>query len=151
MPRGVNRVIILGNVGQDPEIRHTPSGDAVCKLSVATSEQWTDKQSGEKREATEWHRCILWRRLAEVAAEYVHKGDQIYLEGKITTRKWQGQDGQDRYTTEIKVSEMQLLGGKRDGRQSDGHQSPQDSHQHGSGGAFDDDVPFQAYMRGSIA
>lgn len=101
MARGVNTVILIGNVGQDPEIRHIPGGDMVCTLSVATSEQWQDKQTGETCEATEWHRCILWRRLAEIASEYVKKGSQIYIDGKLKTRKWQDKSGQDRYVTEI--------------------------------------------------
>lgn len=157
MARGVNKVILLGNVGQDPEVRHTPGGDMVCTLSVATSEQWTDKRSNEKREATEWHRCVVWRRLAEIVAEYVHKGDQLYLEGKLKTRKWQDQSGQDRYTTEIQVNELQLIGGKRNSDRSSGApHSPQDNagqhdHQNSGGSAYDDDVPFGPYMRGSIA
>lgn len=142
MARGVNTVILIGNVGQDPEIRHIPGGDMVCTLSVATSEQWKDKQTGETREATEWHRCILWRRLAEIASEYVKKGSQIYIEGKLKTRKWQDKSGQDRYTTEIQVNELQLLGGMPGGGQSRSQQQPTQHHDQNGQGSIDDEVPF---------
>ncbi|BCX87903.1 single-strand DNA-binding protein [Methylomarinovum tepidoasis] len=110
--RGVNKVILLGNLGADPETRYMPSGDAVTTLRVATSETWKDKQTGQQQERTEWHRVVLFGRLAEIAAEYLKKGRQVYIEGQLRTRKWQGQDGQDRYTTEIVAREMQLLGGR---------------------------------------
>lgn len=115
--KGVNKVVVLGNVGQDPEVRYSPSGMCFCNLSVATSESWKDKQTGERKERTEWHRVVLQGKLAEIAGEYVKKGSQVYFEGKLQTRKWQGQDGQDKYTTEIIVDSfsgvMQLLGGKQ--------------------------------------
>lgn len=115
--KGVNKVIVLGNVGQDPEVRYSPSGMCFCNLSVATSESWKDKQTGERKERAEWHRVVLQGKLAEIAGEYVKKGSQVYFEGKLQTRKWQGQDGQDKYTTEIIVDSfsgvMQLLGGKQ--------------------------------------
>ena len=109
MARGVNKVIIVGNCGQDPETRFMPSGGAVTNLSIATSESWKDKTSGEPQERTEWHRVVFFNRLAEIAGEYVKKGSKLYVEGSLRTRKWQGQDGQDRYTTEIVASEMQML------------------------------------------
>lgn len=112
MARGVNKVILVGNLGQDPEVRYTANGAAVANITIATSEQWTDKQSGQKQEKTEWHRVVLFGRLGEIAGEYLRKGSQVYLEGKLQTRKWQDQNGQDRYTTEIVANEMQMLGGR---------------------------------------
>ena len=112
--RGVNKVILVGNLGQDPEIRYMPNGNAVANLSIATSESWKDQQ-GNMQERTEWHRLTMYRRLAEVAGEYLKKGSQIYVEGKLQTRKWQDQQGQDRYTTEIICDQMQMLGGRGDG------------------------------------
>lgn len=114
--RGINKVILVGNLGADPETRYMPSGGAVTNLRLATSESWKDKQSGEMQERTEWHRVVLFNRLGEVAAEYLRKGSQVYIEGQIRTRKWQGNDGQDRYTTEIVASEMQMLGGRGGGQ-----------------------------------
>ncbi|MGM0593234.1 MAG: single-stranded DNA-binding protein, partial [Pseudomonadota bacterium] len=111
MARGINKVILVGNLGQDPEVRYTANGAAVANISVATSEQWTDKQTGQKQERTEWHRVVMFGRLGEIAGEYLRKGSQVYLEGKIQTRKWQDQNGQDRYTTEVVANEMQMLGG----------------------------------------
>lgn len=110
--RGVNKVILIGNLGVDPEIRYMPSGEAVATLRVATSETWKDRQTGEQQERTEWHRVVLFGRLAEIAGEYLKKGRQVYIEGSLRTRKWQGQDGQDRYTTEIVGREMQLIGSR---------------------------------------
>ena len=107
--RGVNKVILIGNLGADPEIRYTQNSTAIANLSIATSENWKDKQTGEPREQTEWHRCVAYRRLAEIAGEYLKKGSKVYVEGRLQTRKWQGQDGQDRYTTEIVINEMQML------------------------------------------
>ncbi|MDG1779646.1 MAG: single-stranded DNA-binding protein [Flavobacteriales bacterium] len=107
---GINKVILLGNLGRDPEMRHLPTGVAVCTFSIATSETYTDKQSGEKRTNTEWHNVVLWRRLAETAEKYLHKGSQVYIEGKIRTRSWEDESGQKRYTTEIVGDVMQLLG-----------------------------------------
>lgn len=111
---GVNRVIILGNLGNDPELRTFPNGDQVANLSVATSDRWQDKQSGEWREVTEWHRIVLYRRLAEIAGQYLRKGSKVYIEGKIRTRKWQDQNGQDRYSTEIHADTMQMLDSRSD-------------------------------------
>lgn len=109
--RGVNKVIIIGNLGADPEVRYMPNSDAVANLTVATSESWTDKTTQEKREQTEWHRLVIYRRLAEIAGEYLRKGSRIYIEGKLRTRKWQDQNGVERYTTEIIVEELQMLDG----------------------------------------
>lgn len=146
MARGINKVILVGNLGQDPETRYMPSGAAVTNFTVATNESWKDKQTGEQKERTEWHRVAMFNRLAEVAAEYLRKGSQVYIEGKLRTRKWQGQDGQDRYTTEIIADEMQMLGGR--GGASGG--GPSGGSQQGGGSAppqpgpddFDDDIPF---------
>ena len=113
MARGINKVILVGNLGNDPDVRYTANGAAVANISIATSEQWTDKQSGQKQERTEWHRVVMFGRLGEIAGEYLKKGQQVYIEGKLQTRKWQGQDGQDRYTTEIVANEMQMLSGGR--------------------------------------
>jgi len=135
MARGVNKVIIVGNCGQDPETRFMPSGGAVTNLSIATSESWKDKTSGEPQERTEWHRVVFFNRLAEIAGEYVKKGSKLYVEGSLRTRKWQGQDGQDRYTTEIVASEMQMLdsrGGPGGSGGSGGYDSPQGSTGQGS-------------------
>ncbi len=146
MARGINKVILVGNVGGDPETRYMPSGSAVTNITVATNETWKDKQTGEKKERTEWHRVALFNRLAEVAAEYLRKGSQVYIEGKLRTRKWQGKDGQDRYTTEIIASEMQMLGGRGgsggganfgDDNQGGGNAPPQPGPDD-----FDDDIPF---------
>jgi single-strand DNA-binding protein len=104
-------VILVGNLGRDPEVRYMPSGGAVANLAIATSEQWKDKQTGQQQEKTEWHRVVMFGRLGEIAGEYLKKGQQVYIEGRLQTRKWQGQDGQDRYTTEIVANEMQMLGG----------------------------------------
>jgi single-strand DNA-binding protein len=101
MARGVNKVILIGNLGTDPEVRYMPNGQAVANLSIATSESWKDKDTGEQKEMTEWHRVVMYRRLAEIAGEYLRKGSKVYIEGKIRTRKWSDQSGQDRYTTEI--------------------------------------------------
>jgi single-strand DNA-binding protein len=109
---GVNKVIVVGNLGNDPEVRYTPSGSAVATISVATSDSWKDKQTGEQREKTEWHRIVMFNRLGEIAGEYLRKGSQVYIEGKLQTRKWQDQSGNDRYTTEIVANTMQMLGGR---------------------------------------
>ncbi|NOR20784.1 MAG: single-stranded DNA-binding protein [Xanthomonadales bacterium] len=134
MARGVNKVILVGNLGKDPDMKYTASGAAIANITVATSESWTDKQTNEKVEKTEWHRVVFFRRLAEIVGEYLRKGSQVYIEGKLQTRKWQGQDGQDRYTTEIVASEMQMLGG----RTGDGGGRPQ-----GGGGGFRSNAPAQ--------
>jgi single-strand DNA-binding protein len=110
--RGVNKVILIGNIGQNPEVRYTPAGSAITSISVATSETWKDKQSGQAQERTEWHRVVFFNRLAEIAGEYLRKGGKVYIEGSLRTRKWQDQQGQDRYTTEIVANEMQMLDGR---------------------------------------
>ena len=157
MARGVNKVILVGNCGQDPETRVIPStGASVTNLSVATSESWKDKVTGDQQERTEWHRVVFFNRLAELAGEYVRKGSKLYIEGSLRTRKWQGQDGQDRYTTEIVGSEMQMLdsrGSSPSGEFSGSNDqiknnefSNQSSSESSSGSqsldAFDDDIPF---------
>lgn len=109
----VNKVILVGNLGADPETRYTATGDAVCNIRLATTDSWKDKSSGEKREATEWHRVVFYRKLAEIAGQYLKKGSQVYLEGRIKTRKWQNKEGVDQYTTEIEATEMQMLGSRQ--------------------------------------
>jgi single-strand DNA-binding protein len=154
MARGVNKVILIGNLGQDPESRTTPGGTTVTNIRVATTDSWTDRQSGEKKENTEWHTVVMWNRLGEIAAEYLRKGSQVYIEGRLQTRKWQDKSGNDRYTTEIVASEMQMLGGRgggggaaqetRDSREG-GARSPAAAPASGAGGGgadFDDDIPF---------
>ena len=164
--RGVNKVILVGNLGQDPEVRYMPNGGAVATITLATSESWRDKQTGENKEITEWHRVVLFGKLAEVAGEYLRKGSQVYIEGQLRTRKWQDQGGQDRYTTEVVVNvggTMQMLGGRQGGGSggqgggNNGWGSPQQPQQSGSGQQssaapagnqneppmdFDDDIPF---------
>ena len=162
MSRGVNKVILVGNLGNDPETKYAASGSAITNISVATSESWTDKQSGQKQERTEWHRVVGFNRLAEIMGEYLRKGSKVYIEGQLRTRKWQDKDGNDRYTTEIVASEMQML----DSRGEQGNQ-PYQPPQHNPGipngyqqqhpaarqqppaqqmpeqaAAFDDEVPF---------
>ena len=149
MARGINKVILVGNLGADPETRYMPSGSAVTNLSVATSESWKDKQTGEQKDRTEWHKVVMFDRLAEIAAEYLRKGSQVYIEGKLQTRKWQDRDGNDRWTTEVRASEMQMLGGRGGG----GGAAPMSSGQQQDSGPpsappaagpddFDDDIPF---------
>lgn len=164
--RGVNKVILVGNLGNDPETRYMPSGGAVTNITVATSETWKDKQTGQPQERTEWHRVSFFNRLAEIAGEYLHKGSKVYIEGALRTRKWQGKDGQDRYTTEVIASEMQMLDsrGSGGGGQMGGGQAASGGYDQSapasSGGAaaqapassapspagefadFDDDIPF---------
>ena len=115
MARGVNKVILIGNLGQDPETRYTPNGNAVVNLNLATDESYKDRQTGQLVPKTEWHRIVMFGKIAEVAGQYLRKGSKVYIEGKLQTRKWQGQDGQDRYTTEIVANEMQMLDGRGDG------------------------------------
>jgi len=117
MANGINKVILIGRLGADPEVRYMPNGGAVANLTIATSESWTDKETNQKKEQTEWHKLVIYKRLAEVAGEYLRKGSKIYVEGKLKTRKWQDQQGVDRYTTEIVVNEMQMLDGKQDAPQ----------------------------------
>lgn len=116
MARGVNKVILVGNLGNDPDTKYMPSGNAVTNITVATSESWKDKETGQQQERTEWHRVVFFNRLAEIAGEYLRKGSKVYLEGSLRTRKWQDQSGNDRYTTEIVASEMQMLDSKVDGQ-----------------------------------
>ncbi len=156
MARGVNKVIIIGNLGADPETRAMPSGSSVANLRIATTESWRDKQSGEQQERTEWHRVALFGRLAEVAAEYLRKGSQVYIEGSLRTRKWQDKQGNERYTTEIVANDMQMLGGRGGGGGGGGGGSsaPRESAEYsqasgggsgsgsGEGTDFDDDIPF---------
>lgn len=128
MARGVNKVILIGNLGQDPDVRFLPSGNPVANLRIATTDSWTDRQSGQRQERTEWHNVVLFNKLAEIAQQYVKKGSRIYIEGRLQTRKWQGQDGQDKYTTEIVANDMQMLdsrggqgGGADYGQQAQGN------------------------------
>ena len=144
MARGVNKVIIVGNLGGDPEVKYLPSGNAVANLNVATSESWKDKQTGEQQVRTDWHRVVIFGKLAEIAGQYLHKGSKVYLEGKLQTRKWQDQQGQDRYTTEVVIDingQMQMLDGR-----SDSAPQTQQPRQQASAPAveddFIDDVPF---------
>ena len=153
---GINKVIIVGNLGNDPEIRTMPNGEAVANISVATSESWTDKNTGERREVTEWHRIVLYRRLAEIAGQYLRKGSQVYVEGRLKTRKWQDNNGQDRYTTEIQGDNLQMLGGRNQemGCYTPAQSAPQPSYQSRPAqsapapqaeppmDAFDDNIPF---------
>lgn len=147
MARGVNKVILVGNLGKDPEVRYMPSGGAVANVTLATSEQWKDKQSGEQKERTEWHNVVFYQRLAEIVGEYLKKGSQIYVEGSLRTRKWQDKSGNDRYTTEIVASDMQMLGGRGgSGGASFGGGEKSSAPAGGDEGrfdeAFDDDIPF---------
>ncbi|MDR2636833.1 MAG: single-stranded DNA-binding protein [Zoogloeaceae bacterium] len=152
----VNKVILVGNLGADPETRYSASGDAICNIRLATSESWKDKQTGERRENTEWHRVVFYRKLAEIAGQYLKKGSQVYIEGRIRTRKWQDKDGNDRYSTDIEATEMTMLG-KREGAGESQFSAPPANHPAaapspagGGGGAKkpafddfgDDDIPF---------
>jgi single-strand DNA-binding protein len=156
MARGINKVILIGNLGSDPEVKYMPSGDAVATLSLATSESWKDKNTGEQVEKTEWHRVVMFKRLAEIAGEYLKKGSKVYIEGRLQTRKWQGQDGQDRYTTEIVANDMQMLD-SRGGGAGNFNQAPASAAAGSTSNAnkaqpqaapaggfddFDDDIPF---------
>lgn len=155
MARGVNKAIVLGNLGQDPDVRYTAGGAAVTNISVATAESWKDKETGQQQERTEWHRVVFFGRLAEIAGEYLRKGSQVYLEGRIQTRKWQDKEGQDRYTTEIVANEMQMLGSRSGGSANyDSAPMNNDINQDAPAKApaapakdavaddFDDDIPF---------
>lgn len=163
MARGINKVILVGNLGGDPETRYTASGSAITNITLATTDSWRDKQSGETQERTEWHRIVFFNRLAEIAGEYLRKGRQVYIEGSLRTRKWQDQNGQDRWTTEIVANEMQMLGNRGDDAGSGSSQSSgfRDSRQGGQpkqqnqpkpqqqqstppadDGFADDDIPF---------
>ncbi|HEX9626768.1 MAG TPA: single-stranded DNA-binding protein [Acidiferrobacterales bacterium] len=154
MARGVNKVILIGHLGRDPEVRYSPNGGAVANVTLATSESWKDKNTGEKQERTEWHRVVFFGRLAEIAGEYLKKGSQVFVEGRLQTRKWQDKEGKDRYTTEIVANEMNMLGGR------EGRGVPAEAMDSDQGGAenpgsaraapakstaaddFDDDIPF---------
>lgn len=159
----INKVIIVGNLGQDPEVKYMPSGGAVANISIATTDSWKDKATGEKKEKTEWHRVVFFNRLAEIVGEYLRKGSQVYVEGSLRTRKWQDQSGQDRYTTEIVAREMQMLGGRAGGSSDFQQNAPQSQGQNQNQGQapaqqaqsnqqkseppqnfdnFDDDIPF---------
>jgi single-strand DNA-binding protein len=158
--RGVNKVILVGNLGNDPETRYMPSGGAVTNITVATSESWKDKQTGQPQERTEWHRVVFFNRLAEIAGEYLRKGSKVYLEGSLRTRKWQDKSGQDRYTTEIVAAEMQMLDSRGSGQGGGNYEqgqgaapAPQSAPAQGAAAAapaaaptdfgdFDDDIPF---------
>jgi len=131
----VNKVIIVGNLGRDPEVRYTPNGSAVCNVSVATTRQWKNKESGDKQEETEWHRVVFYDRLAEIAGEYLKKGRSVYVEGRLKTRKWQDKEGKDQYTTEIVAMEMQMLGGREGGGGGSGNAGEDRGEDYASGGA----------------
>lgn len=152
MARGINKVILVGNLGRDPEVRYTSGGAAVANITIATSEQWKDKQTGQTQEKTEWHRVVMFGRLGEIAGEYLRKGSQVYIEGKLQTRKWQDQGGQDRYTTEVVANEMQMLGGRGGSAGGDagaGHSGPaQQSSSPTADAPYDDDIPFDRFARG---
>lgn len=130
--RGINKVILIGNLGSDPEVRYMPNGGAVANVNIATSETWKDKQTGEQRERTEWHRVVFYQKLAEIVGEYLKKGGKVYIEGRLQTRKWQGQDGQDRYTTEIIANDMQMLDSRSGGTAN--FSSPRESGERDQGG-----------------
>jgi single-strand DNA-binding protein len=153
MARGINKVILVGNLGQDPQTRAMPSGKTVVNLRIATTDQWRDKQTGENKENTEWHTVVMFDRLAEIAAEYLRKGSQVYVEGRLRTRKWQDKEGNDRYSTEVVANEMQMLGGRGGGggggggyeREPASRPAPASSGGGAAGGSsdeFDDDIPF---------
>ena len=158
MARGVNKVILVGNLGADPDTRYMPSGKAVTNIRVATSESWKDRQTGDMQERTEWHSIVMYDKLGEIAAEYLRKGSQVYIEGKIRTRKWQDKEGKDRYTTEVIADQMQMLGSRGGGGgapseprepRSASRQAPTEDRSAapvdeggGGGGEFDDDIPF---------
>lgn len=167
MARGINKVILVGNLGNDPEVRYANNGAAIANVSVATSDSWKDKNTGEQQERTEWHRVVMFNRLGEIAGEYLRKGSKVYIEGKLQTRKWQDQNGQDRYTTEIVANEMQMLDSRGDGMNQGGggqggggYQNAPQGQQFGGGAPagggqaapasapsapandFDDDIPF---------
>lgn len=139
----VNKAIIVGNIGKDPEVRYAESGDAICNITVATSETWKDKATGEKKESTEWHRISFFGKLAEIAGQYLKKGSSVYVEGSIRTRKWTDKEGQERYTTEIRGDQMVMLGGKPDGAQQQQPRQEKPAAKK-SDASFDDDgdVPF---------
>lgn len=150
MSKGVNKCIIIGNIGQDPEVKYMPSGGAVTNVSIATSESWKDKATGQPVEKTEWHKIVLFNQLGEIAGKYLKKGSKVYIEGSLRTRKWQAQDGTDRYSTEIVASEMQMLDGRsdtapqepRNQQQAPAHSAPQQPAPQGFDDFLDDDLLF---------
>tara|TARA_B100001123_G_C14889059_1_gene859117 strand:+ start:42 stop:494 length:453 start_codon:yes stop_codon:yes gene_type:complete len=150
MARGINKVILIGNLGNDPDIRYTASGSAVANISLATAESWRDKATGEQQERTEWHKIVFFGRLAEIVGEYLKKGSQIYIEGRLQTRKWEDKEGKDRWTTEIVANEMQMLGRRGDSSPSFDKSEPARPATATAGGVaentdtadFDDDIPF---------
>ncbi|BBO70122.1 hypothetical protein DSCA_40520 [Desulfosarcina alkanivorans] len=154
MAGGINKVILVGNLGRDPEIRYTADGRPIANFSIATSETWTDKTSGERREKTEWHRIVVFGKLAEICGQYLSKGRQVYIEGKLQTRKWQGQDGQDKYTTEVVIDgfsgTMQMLGSREGGGGGGGYQGQGASQPASGGGSYgggqDQGYPQQPYQ-----
>ena len=148
----VNKVILVGNLGADPESRFAPSGDAICNISVATTETWKDKNTGDKKESTEWHKVGFYGKLADIAGQYLRKGSQVYIEGSLRTRKWQDKNGQDRYTTEIRGDVMKMLGGRPEGQQQTAaprQQVPQQQQSAAHAGSFDDDIPFMRHAHGA--
>jgi len=154
MSRGINKVILVGNLGNDPEMRYGNNGNAIANISLATTDSWKDKNTGEQQDRTEWHRVVMFNRLGEIAGEYLKKGSQVYIEGRLQTRKWQDQSGQDRYSTEVVASEMQMLGGKGEdsgsaprssqGQSNQAPQSNQNQSPQNQAPDFDDDIdlPF---------
>ena len=144
MARGINKVIIVGNLGADPDSRAMPSGNAVTNIRVATSESWNDRETGEKQEKTEWHRVVFFNRLAEIAAQYLKKGSQVYVEGKLQTRKWEDKEGNERWTTEVVANQMQMLGDRMSNDMSNDNASSSQSSSDNdfSTDEFDDDIPF---------
>ena len=155
----VNKVILVGNLGKDPEVRYMTNGDAVANVTIATSDSWKDKATGEKKESTEWHRVVFYRKLAEIVSQYLKKGSQVYIEGRIRTRKWQDKEGQERYTTEIEAEEMKMLGSRQNAASSSGGEAEYGGSMPSSGAAgaprgtapgkkapsfedMDDDIPF---------
>ena len=139
MARGINKVILVGNLGRDPEMKYTASGAAIANITVATSESWNDKQTGEKQEKTEWHRVVMFGKLAEICSQYLNKGSQVYIEGKLQTKKWQDKSGNDRYTTEIVSNVMQMLGGAG---ASNTPNQPSNNQTEQNAVDFNDDIPF---------
>ena len=153
MARGVNKAIIVGNLGRDPEVRYSASGNAIANVTVATTDSWKDRQSGERQERTEWHRVVFFNRLAEIVAEYLKKGSQVFIEGRIQTRKWEDKDGNERWTTEIVANEMQMLGSRGGGGMQGGPADDSGAAPAPGGGGssgfseseFDDDIPFSGF------
>lgn len=160
MSKGVNKVILIGNLGKDPEVRYATNGNAIANITLATSESWKDKNTGQQTEKTEWHRVVFFRRLAEIVGEYLKKGSKVYVEGKLQTRKWQDKQGQDRYTTEIVANEMQMLdsrGGQQPEQKNDpslhasGNRNQPNPTYAPAGGDFSDDIPFAQFQRNTVA